>query len=157
MARATSPKTYLWCDRCRRSYGHADAPDGACPVCDGPTREMGRLAAIARGFMANELVASDLRTKHRQLVRLIWTRNGMGERYYRVLAPDLPYNRFEARVTDLLMRGAEEGWVRFVLPPAPSGDESAYRVEFDDDERFVREMEALFAPAAAAGKESGGG
>jgi hypothetical protein len=109
---------------------------------------MGRLAAIARGFMANELVASDLRTKHRQLVRLIWTRNGMGERYYRVLAPDLPYNRFEARVTDLLMRGAEEGWVRFILPPAPSTDESAYRVEFDDDERFVRELEALFAPAA---------
>ena len=142
-----SPKSYLWCDVCRRSYGHAEAPDAVCPVCGGPTREMGRLSAIVRGVMANELVASDLRTKHRQLVRLIWTRNGMGERYYRVLAPDLPYNRFEARVTDLLLRGAEEGWVRFVLPPAPTSDEAAYRVEFTDDERFVRELEALFATA----------
>ena len=106
---------------------------------------MGRLSAIARGLMANELVASDIRTKHRQLVRLIWTRNGMGERYYKVLAPDLPYNRFEARVTDLLMRGAEEGWVRFVMPPAPSADESAYRVEFDSEERFVEELAALVA------------
>ena len=50
---------------------------------------MSRFAAIARGFMANELTASDLETKHRQLLRLIWTRNGMGERYYRVLAPDM--------------------------------------------------------------------
>jgi len=153
MAKTAPPKTYLWCDACRRSYGHDQAPAAACPVCRRPLREMGRLAAIARGLMANELSASDLRTKHRQLIRLIWTRNGMGERYYRVLAPDLPYNRFEARVTDLLMRGAEEGWVRFVLPPAPSADDSAYKVEFDDEERFVHELAALFDrdPAAKTG------
>ena len=150
MANAAPAKTYLWCDACRRSYGHADAPDGACPVCGGATRQMGRVAALARGFMANELVASDLRTKHRQLIRLIWTRNGMGERYYKVRAPDLTYNRFEARVTELLMRGAEEGWVRFVMPVAPSSDESAYRVEFDDDERFVRELESLCATPGEA-------
>ena len=60
-----------------------------------------------------------------------------------MLSPDLPYNRFEARVTELLCRGADEGWVRFVLPPSPSSDESAYRLEFDDDERFVAELESL--------------
>ena len=105
---------------------------------------MGKMSAIVRGLMSNELVSSDIRTKHRQLIRLIWTRNGMGERYYRVLAPDIPYNKFEARVTDLLCRGAEDGWVRFVFPPSPTADESAYRVEFSDDERFVQELEALF-------------
>jgi hypothetical protein len=89
--------------------------------------------------------AADLRTKHRQLVRLIWTRNGMGEQYYRVLAPNMPYPKFEARVTDLLCRGAGEGWVRFVLPAAPSLDEGDYRVEFTDEERFVRELESLAA------------
>ena len=151
MARNGSPKTYRWCDTCRRSYGHADAPDARCPVCGSATREMGRLAALARGFMANELSSSDLRTKHRQLVRMIWTRNGMGEQYYRVISPDLPYNRFEERVTDLLCQGAEEGWVRFVLPPAPTNDEAAYTMEFPDEERFVRELEALFATATAEG------
>jgi hypothetical protein len=141
----TQAKTYLWCDACRRSFVYADLdPDGRCPVCHLAVREMGRFQAIVRGLVSNELVASDLRTKHRQLVRLIWTRNGMGERYYRALSPDVPYNRFEARVTDLLCRGAEEGWVRFVFPAAPSADESAYRLEFDDDERFVAELEALF-------------
>lgn len=109
-------------------------------------RDIGRFAAIARGFMANELSASPLEAKHRQLIRLIWTRNGMGERYYKVLAPEMPYDRFEARVTSLLMRGAEQGWVRFVFPPAPTADEAAYRLEFDDEERFVRELEAVVSP-----------
>jgi hypothetical protein len=104
---------------------------------------MGKFSAILRGLMSNELVASDLRTKHRQLVRLIWTRNGMGERYYRVLAPDIPYNKFEARVTELLCRGAEEGWVKIMIPAAPSTDDSQYKIEFDDEERFVRELEEL--------------
>ena len=143
MARSTSTKTYLCCTTCRRSFSHDDAPTGICPVCAGSTREMGRLAAIARGLMANELTPSPLESKHRQMIRLIWTRNGMGEQYYRVLAPDMPYNRFEAQVTRLLERGAVEGWVRFVFPPSPTGDESAYRLEFDDEERFIRELEAL--------------
>src|SRR5699024_10995652 len=82
MARTTSSKTYLWCPGCRRSFTHADAPGGACPVCGGATQEMSRLAAIARGIMANEITASPLESKHRQLIRLIWTRNGAGEQYY---------------------------------------------------------------------------
>lgn len=146
-------KTYLWCDNCRRSFNHDDlSKENACPVCHGPVREMGKMSAIVRGLMSNELVSSDIRTKHRQLVRLIWTRNGMGERYYRVLAPDIPYNKFEARVTELLCRGAEDGWVRFVFPPSPTADESAYRVEFSDDERFVQELEALFHPSPPSAK-----
>jgi hypothetical protein len=104
---------------------------------------MKRLNAIVRGFMSQELVSSDLMTKHRQLVRLIWTRNGMGEKYYRVLAPEVPYNRFEAMVTDMLCRGSSEGWVKVVLPPAPTTDENAYRLEFVDEERFVAELDAL--------------
>jgi hypothetical protein len=143
MAR-TSSRTYRWCDGCRRSYHPDDCPQGVCPFCTLPVREMGKFEAIARGIMANELTVSDIRGKHRQLIRLIWTRNGMGEQYYRVIKPDLPYPKFEARVTDLLMRGAEEGWVTFILPPAPSNDESLYRVEFADEERFVLELAATF-------------
>jgi hypothetical protein len=133
-------KTYLWCDTCRRSFRHEEAPADACPVCGTRMRPTGKMNAIIRGLMATEMVASDIRTKHRQLIRLIWTRNGMGEQYYRVLKPDMPYNRFEARVTELLCRGASEGWVTFVIPPAPTGDEAAYRLEFADEERFVAEL-----------------
>nr|MBA2468743.1 hypothetical protein [Chloroflexia bacterium] len=83
MPRATHTdpnNTYLWCDGCRRSYRHEDVPDGVCQVCGQQTREMGKFSAIIRGLMSNEMAASPLETRHRQLVRLIWTANGMGER-----------------------------------------------------------------------------
>lgn len=137
--------TYLWCDTCRRSYRHHEALTGRCPVCDSELRSIGKYQAIVRGLMSNEMTASEIYTKHRQIIRMIWTRNGMGERYYRALELDLAYNRFEVRVTELLCRGAEEGWVRFVLPPAPMGDDSLYRLEFDDESQFIDELTAEFA------------
>ena len=147
--------TYLWCDRCRRSFRHEDAPEGVCQLCHEPVRPMGKFSAIVRGLMSNELVASDLQTKHRQLIRLIWTRNGMGERYYRIIEPDIPYSRFEARVTELLCNGAEQGWVKFVFPPGPRPDEAAYQMEFIDEERFITELEALFASKSESAKANG--
>jgi hypothetical protein len=146
---ANPSRTYLWCDTCRRSFRHHEAPGNACPVCEGPMREVGKFSAILRGLMANELAASPIVSKHRQLVKLIWTHNGMGEQYYRVIAPEMSYNRFEARVTEILCRGAEEGWVEFVIPPAPRADESAYRLNLIDEDRFIAEMQALAGPDAA--------
>lgn len=144
-----SSRNWLWCDTCRRSFRHDETDDGACPVCGNPTREVGRFSAILRGLMANELAASPLISKHRQMVRLIWTRNGMGEQYYRVIAPDMSYSRFETKVTELLCRGAEEGWVKFVIPPAPRDDETEYRLELVDEDRFITELQALAGPEAA--------
>ena len=146
--RNNTSKTYLWCDTCRRSYRHEDTNNGACPVCGTATREVGKFSAILRGLMSNELAASPIVSKHRQLVKLIWTHNGMGEQYYRVIAPDMAYNRFEAAVTEILCRGAEEGWVTFVIPPAPRDDETAYKLEFVDEDRFVAELQALAGPDA---------
>ena len=137
--------TYLWCDTCRRSYRHHETHNGTCPVCGGETRPIGKYRAIVRGLMSNELVTSEIYTKHRQLIRMIWTRNGMGEQYYRALGADISYNRFEARVTDLLCRGALEGWVAFVFPPAPTADDAAYRLEFTDENRFIDELTREFA------------
>ena len=122
-------------------------------MCGRPTQEIGKFSAILRGLMSNELAPSPIVSKHRQLVKLIWTHNGMGEQYYRVLAPEMSYNRFEAAVTEILCRGAEDGWVRFVIPPAPRDDESAYRLEFVDENRFIDELNALAGPDAA--KEEG--
>jgi len=153
MSATPAEKTYLWCDTCRRSFAHGDTDDGLCPVCQSPTRPMGKMSAILRGLMSNELVASDLKTKHRQLIRLIWTANGMGEQYFRVLTPEMPYSKFEANVTELLCEGAAAGWVRFILPPAPSVRESDYRIEFVDEDRFVRELEAI-AAASKTGKKA---
>lgn len=143
MSEKTNPKTYLWCNSCRRSFTHADAQDGHCPVCGESMREMGKMSAVIRGLMATEMVASDMRIKHRQLVRMIWTRNGLGEQYYRVLEPDMTYSRFESRVTDLVCRGAEEGWISIQLPVAPSLDDDLYKIDIRDEDRFVEELHRI--------------
>lgn len=144
-----STNTYLWCDTCRRSYRYEETDSGACPVCGHSTRKIGKFSAILRGLMSNELATSPIISKHNQLVRLIWTRNGMGEQYYRVIAPEMAYNQFENQVTEILCRGAEEGWVQFVIPPAPRDDESEYRMELIDEDRFITELQALAGPDAA--------
>lgn len=104
---------------------------------------MGKMSALLRGIMATEMVASDLRSKHRQLVRMIWTRNGRGEQYFRVLEPDMTYSKFESRITELVCRGLEEGWIDMTLPRAPSVDEGDYGISFLDEERFVQEMQDI--------------
>jgi len=106
-------------------------------------RTMGKMSAILRGIMATEMVASELRSKHRQLVRMIWTRNGRGEQYFRVLEPDLTYSKFETRVTDLVCTGLEEGWIEITLPKAPSIDESDYSIAFHDEGRFVQALQLM--------------
>lgn len=93
--------------------------------------------------MANELSPSPIVTKHRQIVRLLWSRNGQGEQYYRLLEPNMAYNKFEAKVTELICRGAADGWARIVFPPAPDTDESQYRIEFLDEDRFLAELSEI--------------
>lgn len=108
----------------------------------------GKMNAILRGLMSNELASSPIVTKHRQIVRLIWTRNGQGEQYYRLLQPTMPYSRFEAKVTELICRGAEEGWIEIVLPAAPNSDERTYRIDFLDEDRFLAELDAIASEPA---------
>ena len=146
--RTDSAKTYLWCDQCRRSFRHEESPDGSCPICSTPMQPTGKMNAILRGLMSNELAGSPIVTKHRQIVRLIWTRNGQGEQYYRLLQPKMPYSRFEARVTELICQGAEEGWIEIVLPAAPNSDERTYKIDFVDENRFLAELEAIAAEPA---------
>lgn len=138
-------KTYAWCDNCRRSFEHDDTVGGICPLCEMPTRELSWVSAFVRGFLAQEFVSSGLPSRHKAIIKMIWTANGMGERYYRALAPPVTYNRFETVVTDYLCKAAAEGWIRFVLPPSPNGaDDRSYRMEIDDEERFILEVAALF-------------
>lgn len=114
-------------------------------------RELGWVSAFLRGVMSQELVASGLPSRHKTLIRMIWTANGMGERYYKALQPPVSYAKFEARVTEFVCLAAADGWVRFVLPPSPVGiAEDAYRMEIDDEERFTTEMAALFPAESEA-------
>jgi hypothetical protein len=138
-------KTYLWCDSCKRSFEHDDAVDSECPLCHEHMRELGWMSAFVRGVMAQEFVSSGLAARHRTMIKMIWTANGMGERYYNALDPGVSYSKFETDVTDLVCRAASEGWVTVVLPQSPIGaTDTSYKLEIEDEERFVLEMSALF-------------
>jgi hypothetical protein len=138
-------KTYLWCDSCKRSFEHDDARNGHCPLCAEQMRELGWMSAFVRGMMAQEFVSSGLASRHRTMIKMIWTANGMGERYFNALDPGVSYSKFETEVTDFVCQAAADGWVKVVLPPSPIGaaDES-YKLEIEDEERFVLEISALF-------------
>ena len=146
---ANKTNSYLWCDNCRRSFDHDDAPGEICPVCQGPVKPIGKFNAILRGLMANEMSPSPIASKHRQIVKLIWTRNGMGEQYYRVLAPEMTYSKFENAMTKLLIAGADEGWVEFVIPAAPKDDESLYKMNILNEDRFLAALQSLAGPDAS--------
>jgi hypothetical protein len=141
--------SYLWCDTCRRSFSHSDAPKSVCPMCGNEMRPTSKVNAILRGLMANEMSPSPIVSKHRQIVKLIWTRNGMGEQYYRVLAPDMSYSKFESAMTKLLCKGADDGWVSFVIPAAPKDDESQYQMKVLDENRFLAALQSLAGPDAS--------
>lgn len=149
MPAKTAPNSYQWCDACRRSYNHDDTPEDTCPVCGGEVRPVGKFNAILRGLMANELAPSPLASKHRQMVKIMWSRNGMGEDYYRVLAPEISYNKFETAMTNLLCRGADEGWVEFTIPTSPKDDESLYSMKVINEEKFLEEIQILAGPDAS--------
>lgn len=149
MSDSSKSNTYLWCNNCRRSFDHIDAPNGMCPVCRQEVRPIGKFNAILRGLMANEMSPSPIVSKHRQIIKLIWTRNGMGEQYYRVLAPELTYAKFESAMTKLLCTGADEGWVEFVIPDSPKDDESLYKMNVLDENRFLEALQTLAGPDAS--------
>lgn len=106
---------------------------------------------LLRLFQRDYDPESEIQRRHRQMVELIWTRSGMGERYFLTVKPrGVSYGEFIRRVTGLVCRGLNEGWIRLHLPPAPVFDEDAYQIAIDDPERFVAELEAMFAPVAPA-------
>lgn len=149
MPAKTTQNSYLWCDACRRSFDHEIAPESICPICGGEVRPVGKFNAILRGLMANELSPSPLMSKHRQMVKIMWTRNGMGEDYFRLLAPEMSYNKFETAMTNLLCRGADEGWIEFVMPASPKDDESLYSMKVVNEEKFLEEIQVLAGPEAS--------
>lgn len=101
---------------------------------------------LLRLFQRDYHPESEIQKKHRQMIELIWTRSGMGERYFLAVQPKgVSFGSFIRQVTELICRGAREGWITIHLPPAPVFDDEAYRIDIDDPERFVAELEALFA------------
>ena len=140
------PEQFFWCPRCKRTVLGPDlGPDGGCPVCGQRAARISWLTAALRKVPQGPARRSDLQQKHLQLIQAIWTADGMGQRYFEICQPGgVYYSRFVRRVTELICRGIEEGWIGLTLPQQPLGPDPRYAIEYRDPERFVRELQALF-------------
>jgi hypothetical protein len=103
-------------------------------------------AWVDRWFAPPDMHASDMHRRHMQLVELLWTADDRGREWYDIVSPKkVSYSAFVKRVNPLICRGLEEGWIVARIPKAPVPSDSAYGLDVLEPERFVDELERLFA------------
>ena len=146
------PDTLHWCQTCERTLLAIDLVDGRdCPACGCATRRISWLTAALRKVGQGTGNRSEVQQKHLELIQAIWTADGMGQRYFEICQPgSMYYSRFVRRVTELICRGIEEGWIVLNLPAHPLLPGARYALDYRDPERFVRELQALFPEGAPA-------
>jgi hypothetical protein len=89
---------------------------------------------------------SEFFPRHLKLIELIWTADGRGREMYEALGLEkVSYTQFVTRATQVVVRGLAESWIEVDLPPAPTADDSLYRVRFVDADRWADELTAAFA------------
>lgn len=146
---SSSPRpARLVCARCGRRAWQDEGAASACPACGGPLRRMGRWEGLVdRWFAPPDQPFSELHHRHVQMIELMWTQGDRAQELYRVIQPrGVSYSGFIRRVTELVCRGIEEGWVEIRIPRAPVRDDSAYQLTFLDPDRFAEEVLKLFPP-----------
>lgn len=138
--------SYSWCDTCRRVYPADRVQDGLCPRGHGELVPVGRFGGMIKGFIAAGGIEerSEAQTRHRQLIHALWSQNERDQQFYQLLTPPVSLGKFVRRMDELHLRGVDEGWIEIVVPRSPFAPASAYRIEYADPERFVRELYALF-------------
>jgi hypothetical protein len=89
---------------------------------------------------------SEFYPRHLKLIELIWTADGRGREMYEALGLEkVSYTQFVTRATQVVVRGLAEGWIELAMPPAPTEDDTLYRVRFVDADRWADELTAAFA------------
>ena len=137
--------TRLICTGCGARTDFLAGNPEICVHCGGALRKPGQLDRLVDGLLAAPSgYVSPAFHRHLQLVQELWTENGRDQELYATLRPKMSLSKFTGLVTDLVCRGLEEGWIVLHLPPSPSNNDGAYRIEFRDSNRFIDELGAMF-------------
>jgi hypothetical protein len=138
------PETRLVCSGCGAREIVVAGIDTACSRCGATLRKPGRLERIVDGLLAPTAHVSPAYHRHVQLIQELWTANGRDQELYAALRPRMSLSKFAGQVTDLVIRGIEEGWIEVHIPVAPINDDAAYWIEFRDPDRFADEIALMF-------------
>ncbi len=148
--------SYYWCETCRRVYPAGRVEAGTCPTGHADIVPVGRFGGMIKGFIAAGGIEerSEAQTRHRQMIHALWSHNERDQQFYQLLTPPASLSKFIKRMDELHLRGVDEGWIRIEIPTSPFAPAAAYRIEYVDPERFVRELYALYnmpIPETSAG------
>lgn len=132
----------LICDQCGARVWQQEATGHECKGCGGRLRKMGRLEGLVDRWVAPpQQTVSELHHRHVQMIELMWTAGDRAHELYLAIQPrGVSYSGFISRITHVVCRGIEEGWVEVRLPPSPVADDSAYQLTFLDPDRFADEV-----------------
>ena len=138
--------TQFWCEGCQRTYPGGAITDGRCPQGHESVVRIGRFSGMVKSFIASGGLEerSEPQIRHRQLIHALWSQGERDQQFYQLLAPPVSLGKFVKQVDELHLRGVAEGWMHPIIPVAPAADPAAYRMEYPEPERFLRELYALF-------------
>lgn len=142
------PPIRVICAQCGQRFWLGDGQAPVCDECRGELRRMGPFESfVDRWFAPPEGHDSLMHRRHLQLVELLWTADGRGRAFYEIVNPKrVSYSSFVKRVTPVVCRGLDEGWIEAGLPRAPVPDDAAYSLRIKDPDRFADEIGRLFEP-----------
>lgn len=145
MNRASNPSRLI-CNECGLRAWGSEGETLVCQDCGGELRRMGKLEGFFdRWFAPPDQETSELHHRHLQMIELLWTRGNRAQDLYRVIQPrGISYSGFVSRITEVVCRGIEEGWVEVTIPRTPVPKDSAYDLTFLDPERFADEVNKQF-------------
>lgn len=139
--------TRLICGTCASwTTVYGGAPE-TCVDCGGPLRKPGPMDRIIGNLLAaptGQLSAAYHR--HVQLIQEMWILGGRDQELYAALRPRMSLSKFTSQVTEVVIRGLDEGWIEARIPRAPFDDDAVYELKFLDSDRFIDELARLFAP-----------
>ena len=135
-----------WCEDCHKVYAAEYVADGHCPQGHDALVPIGRFSGMVKSFIAAGGIEerSEPQIRHRQLIHALWSQNERDQQFFQLLTPPVSLGKFTKKVDELHLRGVAEGWIRAVIPTSPLADPDAYRIEYTEPERFLRELYALF-------------
>jgi len=141
-----TPPLRVTCARCGQRFWLEPGGRLSCEECGGELRQMGPFERFVDNWFAPpETHDSAMHRRHLQLVELLWTADSRGRELYEIVNPKrVSYSAFVKRVTPLVCRGLDEGWIVADLPRAPVPDDAAYGLTIKDADRFADELGRLF-------------
>jgi DNA-directed RNA polymerase subunit RPC12/RpoP len=134
----------LRCAKCGQRYDANLVADAiACPHCEHKLPRIDQVRELLEEWYYPRRWKKDIdHPRARFLVERLWQQQFDPQQLFQTLAPaSTNYEVFCYAVTDVVIAGIEQGWVRLDLPQNPLADDPVHRLQMTDLDKFTAAME----------------